>query len=362
MKMYKLPREGDLKEIKIEVTRNCSLNCVHCSSIASPDNPLQLSKETVLSLIEQAAVMGVTQIVLSGGEPLLWPWIEDAVNCCAKEGIECTLYSTGINHNGTGGQKLIALHQRGLNKVVFSLYAPIKDIHEKITRKSGSYEGTISAMKITEDSKLEREIHFVPIKINYKYLYKLIDFAEKHGVMKISILRFVPHGRGAYMEEEALTHRETMELRDLIISCRKKFRGVIRLGSPYNILMLNEYVDCIAAQKVLIILPNGNIYPCDAFKNIEPDEIDIVDSYNNILHHSLRECWENSKYLNVIRGYLSTPFEEPCVSCIYINRCKSGCLAQKVIDQKSILNGKIIKRPDPLCIRHLLGGQYAKGG
>lgn len=128
------------------------------------------------------------------------------------------------------------------------------------------------------------------------------------------------------------------------------------MGSPYNILALNEEIDCTAARKTLCIGPNGNIYPCDAFKNAEPAEIGLNDPYNNILKHSLDECWKKSKYLNTIRRYLTTPFEEPCSNCSYLERCKSGCLAQKVIEQESIEEGNIVKRADPLCLRHLLGG------
>lgn len=363
MKMYEPPQEGDLEEIKIEVTRDCPLACIHCSSYASAGNIRQLTKDIVLSLIDQAAEMRVTSVVLSGGEPLLWPWLGDATNRCATKGIRCTLYSTGINRTGDGGKELIMLSRNGLSKVVFSLYAPQKEIHEQITTKSGSFGETVSALEITKGSKLEREIHFVPIKRNYKYLGKLVEFAEKSGVAKVSILRFVPHGRGEIMKgsREMLMPEETVELRDLIVGCRQRYQVTIRVGSPYNILMLNRHVDCNAAQRVLIILPNGNIYPCDAFKNIEPANIDIDDQYNNILVHSLKECWWNSKYLNAIRGYLSTLFGQPCASCSDLEWCKSGCLAQKVIDQEFILGGKIIKRPDPLCLKNLIGGQHVEG-
>jgi radical SAM protein with 4Fe4S-binding SPASM domain len=152
---------------------------------------------------------------------------------------------------------------------------------------------------------------------------------------------------------EMLMHTETIKLREIVQNQRSN--GVkIRLGSPYNILLMNNDVECITAQKTLSIGPDGNIYPCDAFKNIEPYEIGLRDPYNNILNNSLKECWEKSHYLNSIRRYLTTPFEEPCKNCVYLEQCKSGCLAQKVIAQESIENGNIRKRPDPLCIKGLI--------
>ena len=359
--MYQYPKEGDLEEVKIELTKNCPLSCIHCSSNASSGNRVQLTRDAVLSIISQAAELHIKSIVFSGGEPLLWPWILDAVRACNAYSLRSLLQSTGINPTGDGAKKIVALYKHGLNRVIFSLYSPFKNQHDGITRKSGSFDKTVEVMRELEKYNIEREIHFVPLKINYKHLVKLIEFARDLGIPTVSILRFVPHGRGIILKKshEMLMHTETVELRELILDCKKHYDVNIRLGSPYNILIMNERADCIAARKVICVGPNGNIYPCDAFKNIEPTEIGLNDPYHNILKYSLNECWKLSKYLNTIRRYLSTPFEKPCSQCLYLEKCKSGCLAQKVIEQESIEDGNIVKRADPLCLRNLVGGQDA---
>ena len=358
MRMYEHPKEGDLEEVKIELTKNCPLSCIHCSSNASSGNLVQLTREAVLSLVSQAAKLHVKSIVFSGGEPLLWPWIADAVRACNVHGLYSSIYSTGINLTDDGAKEIIELTKHGLDKVIFSLHSPFKNQHEGITRKLGSFDKTIAVIQELGKNRIEREIHFVPLKLNYKHLAKLIGLAKDLGISKVSILRFVPQGRGIILKKshEMLMHEETVELRKLILACREHYDVNIRLGSPYNILILNKEVDCIAARKTLCIGPNGNIYPCDAFKNIEPNEIGLNDPYHNILKHSLNECWKQSEYLNIIRRYLTTPFEEPCSHCLYLEQCKSGCLAQKVINQESIEDGNIVKRADPLCLRKLVGG------
>jgi len=359
--MYEHPKEGDLEEIKIELTKDCPLTCIHCSSNAHSGNTTQLPREIVLSLVNQAAELKVKSIVFSGGEPLLWPWLDEAVSACKVHGLRCSLYSTGIDLIGDGAQKILYLKTCGLKRVIFSLYSPFKEHHEEITRKIDSFDKTVTTMRIIGDGAIEREMHFVPLKRNYKHLLKLVELAKDLGVQRISILRFVPQGRGETLKKshEMLMHKETVELRNLILRCRENTDVKIRLGSPYNIMMLNNDVDCIAAWRTLCIGPNGNVYPCDAFKNIEPCDIGLEDPYNNILSHSLRECWEQSVYLGVVRHYLTTRFEEPCSNCPDLERCKSGCLAQKVLDQESIEEGNIAKRPDPLCLRSLIGGRDA---
>ena len=358
MRMYEYPKDGDLEEVKIELTKNCLLSCVHCSSDASSGNPVQLTRETVLSLVNQAAELHVKSMVFSGGEPLLWPWIADAIRACKVNGLSSSIYSTGINLTDDATKIIVTLTKFGLSKIVFSIHSPFSNQHEAITRRLGSFDQTVKVIQELEGHHIEREIHFVPLKLNYKHLTKLIKLAKESGIREVSILRFVPQGRGVIMKKshEMLSHQETVELRKLILDCKQNYDINIRLGSPYNILILNEEVDCIAARKTLCIGPTGNIYPCDAFKNIEPGDIGLTDPYHNILQHSLKECWEQSEYLNRIRRYLTTPFEEPCSHCNYLERCKSGCLAQKVIDQESFEDGNIVKRADPLCLKNIVGG------
>jgi len=351
--LYQPPNEGDLSEIKIEVTRDCPLACIHCSSNATPGDPIQLSRDLVLSLVTQAASMGVKSIVFSGGEPLVWPWLADAVAECSKHKLRCSLYSTGIDRNG-GERILASLEKCGLHRVIFSLYSPYKQQHEQVTRRAGSYEMTISAVRSTRDMSLLREIHFVPLRHNYRHLEELVKLAQKEDVKKVSILRLVPHGRGIVLKEsqEMLGYHESVELREIVSKCQRTYGVTIRVGSPYNVLLLGRDAECDAARHTLIIGPSGNVYPCDAFKNIEPVDIGLDDPYNSVVTNPLRECWEKSKYLEAIRRYLSTPFDQPCVRCAHLECCKSGCLAQKVLHQGSILGGNIAKQPDPLCLRN----------
>jgi len=169
--------------------------------------------------------------------------------------LNSSIYSTGINLTDDGSKEIFKLIKHGLGKVVFSLYSPFKNHHEGITRKLGSFDKTVAVMQKLGEYHVEREIHFVPLKLNYKHLAKLIELAKDLGISKVSILRFVPQGRGVILKKshEMLMHKETVELRKLILDCKEKYGIDIRLGSPYNILVLNEDVDCIAARKTLCI-------------------------------------------------------------------------------------------------------------
>lgn len=358
MRLYGPPFEP--AELKIEVTRSCPLACVHCSSNAGPGEREHLSPDLVHSLIDQASkIVSIESIVISGGEPLVWPWLGEAVAHCREMGFKCILYTTG-NGCDAGATTVAELTRRGLSRINFSLYSAEPDQHERFTMTPGSFQKTLSAIAEARSAGVAAGIHFVPVTRNYQDLEGLVCLAEENGIETLSVLRFVPQGRGAAFKgsREMLGKKKTLELRRLIMTCRERHSVRIRVGSPYNILLLESDVDCKAAKGTMIIGPTGNLYPCDAFKNIEPTDLGLTDPFHNVRARPLADCWQKSSYLNAIRRYLSTPFDEPCRSCSALELCKSGCLAQKVLAQESIGHGKIAKMPDPLCVRSDRGADH----
>ena len=87
-----------LKEIKFEVTHDCLLNCVHCSSMSTPESGLNMDWATFERILDEANCMGVNEIAFSGGEPLLWHDIENAILRSLEYGIHTLLYTTGNVH------------------------------------------------------------------------------------------------------------------------------------------------------------------------------------------------------------------------------------------------------------------------
>ena len=141
-----------------------------------------------------------------------------------------------------------------------------------------------------------------------------------------------------------LNRLQNLELKNIIESLRHRGYN-IRTGSPFNFLLLNDQPQCCSAINRLIIGPDLRIYPCDAFKQIKAEEIVQTLKMSSLKTSSLKECWDESPYLNTIRSYLTTDFSEPCKSCENFEKCLSGCLAQKFITY-----GNLEKKPDPMCL------------
>ncbi len=346
MKLHKPPFH--LKEIKIEVTHDCNLKCIHCSSVAEKQSSRNMCWDDCRRIIDEAAEIGVKKMAFSGGEPLLCSYIKDAVTLAHEYGMKVFLYTTG---NVPKGQQLLEeLYESGLNRVMFSIFSSEEFKHENVTCVQGSFNQSLSCINKAVDIGLKVEFHFVPLSKNYKEINDIVKMASACGVERVSILRLVPQGRAEQSSKNLLSHSQNIDLRKNIIKL-KTLGFDIRTGSPYNFLMLKDEPACCSGIDRLTVGPELSIYPCDAFKHISPEMIGTNSNYSSLQDNSLKDCWEKSAYFNKVREYLTTPFAEVCADCNMLERCLSGCLAQKIH-----YNGKMIKCPDPMCLQERYNG------
>jgi len=339
MKMHSAPFA--LNEIKLELTHACSLKCIHCSSLADNSCIRQMQWDECRQILSEASLIGVREVAFSGGEPLLWENLPDAVSYASNKNMAVSLYSTGNAPNALDILK--TLKTAGLLRVMFSVFGK-KDVHEKITLVEGSFRTTFDSVQQCVSLGLHVEFHFVPMSSNYKELRAVVELARELGVNRVSLLRLVPQGRAAKHEYLQLKGDENLALRQSVIELIKEGHDV-RVGSPFNILRVRKSPKCCAGIDRLTISPDMKISPCDAFKQISCTMLGVSDEYSSLNGYSLSDCWEKSPFLNKIREYLTTPFAEECGRCNMLEKCLSGCLAQKFHTY-----GALVKRRDPMCL------------
>lgn len=340
--MKNIKNAYQLREIKIEVTHDCLLECAHCSSVSTKRTDRNIDLDTCFRIIKDAHDLGVQEIAFSGGEPLLWPHLTKAVHLCSELGISSLLYTTG-NAQGANGH-MSDLKNAGLSKVMFSIYDISANSHDRLTGTPGSQATTLDLVGHCVSMGLETEFHFVPFSHNYNRLKSITGMAKQLGISRVSVLRLVPQGRASQQTISPLSRSQNLELRKSIRVLQGRGEN-IRLGSPYNFLLLKENGHCHAGIDRLTIGPDLRIFPCDAFKHISPHQLGISSVYSNLKEHSMFDCWLQSQYLKAVRHYLaSTPGDE-CLTCKHLARCGSGCVAQKFYAY-----GKLSKKHDPMCL------------
>jgi MoaA/NifB/PqqE/SkfB family radical SAM enzyme len=77
-----------------------------------------------------------------------------------------------------------------------SLYSTDPIANARITRKPESLRHSLNVLKAAVHNRLVSEIHFVPTSSNIEHLEGVAAWAEDNGVSTLSVLKYVPQGRG----------------------------------------------------------------------------------------------------------------------------------------------------------------------
>ena len=335
-----------LRELKVEVTRECPLECLHCSSNGAPLASERLHPNKMVSLIEEFAEMGGEALAISGGEPLVYENLPLILKACRRINIRPDLYTTGIRRNGCPispiAEDTIELLNQSCARVIFSLHGAQAKTHDTLTQRIGSFDTTLVSIERTIQAKIPTEVHIVPTAMNLEEIGGITKLVTSVGIKRISWLRFVPQGRGyLYKDALQLTKQQVMYLDEIKDRLQQRYKEVkIRTGAPFNILCPDLPLPCTAGLSTLIIRPDGRALPCDAFKRFE-----VRDDFGSILNHSLSDVWYKSYLLNAVRQIQELKSDSSCASCLKYERCRSGCLAQKAIAAGRLMDGK-----DPDCL------------
>jgi len=334
-----------LRELKIEVNRNCPLHCLHCSSNGMSGAPESLDPRKISGLIEEFANLGGEKLCISGGEPLCYEELPFVIKHCRRMNLDVSLYTTGVIRNG-GSLESISdktadlLAESGI-RVIFSLHGASAKTHDLLTQVRGSFEATMVAVDKVTSVGVPVEVHVVPTAINYNELVAITKLVSSLNIRKVSWLRFVPQGRGWFNKNILQLNKE--QLRGLLTR-KMELQEIcpavtIRTGAPFNILCPQVPASCEAGISELTISPDGYISPCDAFKRFR-----LHDDSGNVLHHSLTEVWLKSYTLHAVRTLHEARLDSSCALCSLYSRCNSGCLAQKAIAAGALTDGR-----DPWC-------------
>jgi len=321
-----------LDDLTLEITKKCPMSCILCSSEGGEPYSNEFSLSELKDIVDQAKSLGVTQISLSGGEPLTYPYLLEICRYISDLSVDVFVYTSGntIGKNNSiysvSKGYFLNLKSAGVKEIVFSIHGSNFRIHDKITRKSKSFENLLESIKNAQAIGLKTSAHFVPIRENFRDLPAVVSVIKSLGLNSIHILRFVPQGRGSeYRNELTLLPEEVSELHDILKRLIDVSDIDITIGAHYNCLGLNGNKRCTAGIKKIIIRPDGFVFPCVGMKGIK--------SFfnNNIKSDSLENIIKKSYGFTFLRANFYNCRNNSCSSCT--TECtNSDCIAQLIFE------------------------------
>ena len=330
-----------VKDLCFEIIEKCPNNCKFCSSNSC------YTKNTLITFNDYKRVIdyfmsegGIEELSFSGGEPFLHPELFQMLEYSKSLGIRTVIFTSGIKRRLPVSIELINFYQDKMQKVLKEveeheswnerLKNNIKTYYERIINPpefSGISKEEMSELKRIGLDKIvfdfqayehetdeflmgrnrqkhiclmdslinascvgiETDVHFIPMKPNYKEIGNILELLEIAKIKNISILNFVPQGRGlTNVKELMLSKEELQEFMDLLNQNKGKFTGNIRIGIP---LQGDNTHMCNAGLEKLDIKFDGTILPCPAFKELDSE---TMKRYG-IKHYSIYENLEEVK-------------------------------------------------------------------
>lgn len=342
-----------LTEVKVEITNKCLLNCVHCSTGCNASTVSVLPQPLIEKVVKEAVALGCQNFLLSGGDPLLHPGLGSLLNFLSSRNVQVKIYTTGIvDDNPTScvsKERLEELKAAADFGFAFSLYSSDRTQHDAVTGVKGSFEATVQAMRNATATDIGTEVHFVALRDTIPGFPSLVDFLDDLGISQISVLRFVPQGRGKDNAEAIRPGPEDFQrLRKLIVREKKRRPRIkIRVGSPFNILLIGNPQPCTTATDRMIVDADGFAYPCDALKRVS-----IGHKMSDVSRDSLSEILERGPLFRAVR---MESIPDSCRQCQQVNQCRAGCLAQRLLS-----GGSLETCVDPGCLHALAASTWQR--
>lgn len=267
--------------ILMDPTSACNLHCTGCWA-AEYGNKLNMSLETLDSIIEQGKKLGTYMYIYSGGEPLVRK--NDIIKLCEKHS-DCAFLAFT---NATLIDEAFADEMLRVKNFVPAISVEGFEEATDSRRGEGTYAAVVKAMEILRAKKL-------PFGISCCYTSKNVDVigSEEYfddmiakGAKFAWFFTYMPVGKDAVPELMA-----TAEQRKFMYYQIRKFRGTKPLFTM-DFWNDGEYVKgCIAGGRCYMhINANGDIEPCAFihYANANIKEKTLLEAYQSPLFMQYR--------------------------------------------------------------------------
>ena len=162
-------------EINIHITDRCNLKCTYCySNFYKRRNP-PIPTAKVLEIVDAFAAMGVVEVSLIGGEPLLHPDFDRIVAHVKARGLFCSAVTNGYFLKS----HLDAV--RRLDMVCVSIDGP--EAVNDVTRGAGSFRAAIGALELLAAHGVNRSVRMTLQRHNLDQIEAMTALCRAHDAM-----------------------------------------------------------------------------------------------------------------------------------------------------------------------------------
>jgi pyrroloquinoline quinone biosynthesis protein E len=303
-----------------ELTYRCPLQCVYCS------NPLDLGQHrkeidaaTWIRVIGEAEELGVVQLNLTGGEPLVRADLEAIAAAGRQHEMYTNLITSGVPLTK---DRLAALKEAGVDSVQLSLQDTTPELSKRVAGVD-RFAAKLDTARWIAELELPLTINVVLHRDNLDRVADFVGWAERLGAGRLELANTQYLGWALANRDRLLPSRAQLDrARAVADEARARLRGKMEV-----LFVLPDYYSDLPkacmdgwARRFLVIAPDGLVLPCHQAHTLPGL------AFPNVRDTSLAFAWRESDAFRRFRGEDWMP--EPCKSCDRRAKDFGGCRCQ----------------------------------
>jgi len=319
-----------------ELTYRCPLRCPYCSNptdFARHDDGLDTADW--LRVFGEAEELGVVQLNLTGGEPLVRRDLEALIEGARALDLYTNLITSAIPLTR---ERLARFRALGLDGVQISIQDVTAEGSDRIAGVP-SFQRKLEAARWVKELGLPLTLNTVLHRDNLDHVAEVIALAERLSADRLELANTQYLG-WALVNRRALlpTRVQLARARAVAAAARERLKGTMEV----LFVTPDYYADVPKAcmdgwgRRFIVVSPDGLALPCHAAHTL-PGVV-----FDNVKDRSLDAIWRESAGFAVFRGEAWMP--EPCRSCDRRTVDFGGCRCQAFH-----LTGDA-RATDPVCV------------
>jgi pyrroloquinoline quinone biosynthesis protein E len=294
----------------------------------------ELTTEDWERVFREAAALGVLQLHLTGGEPLVRKDLAELIASGRSAGLYVNMITSGV---GLTEERLAELVEVGLEHLQLS-FQDLDETSANYIAGTKAHAIKLALAPVIRKFPLAFTVNLVVHRMNLDRLEQFIAMAEELSPDRLEIAHVQYYGwalknRSLLMPTEKQVHRSL----EIVTTAKERLQGKIQLESVFPDYFGSFPKACMGGwgRKMLLIDPIGRALPCHAAAVIPNIEFD------NVRAHDLGWLWRESSAFQLFRGDAWMP--DTCLACPRKEIDFGGCRCQAYLltgDPKAI---------DPVC-------------
>ena len=287
------------------LTRRCNYRCKGCTVWREPQNQKELSTEEIKEGFGILEKLGVVEIVLSGGNPLIRDDIAELIDYSSQR------FVTTIYDNGSMAVKKIDAVRKA-DFVAISLDTLNEEKNDYIKGVPGAWKKSMETIEILQNEGINVGVSPTISQLNLNEIIDFTKYFTYNGIPVWYCLYWYDYPSenplfqiGKRQDEFEITDRETMaKICDALIEMKKERKGIFITNKTLEALkqfFLNgqRIWECKALQSFLMVDHLGNVAGC----HLREPVASVFD---------LPDVWHSPKFQN-----LRAEFSQ-CNQCAYL--------------------------------------------